>query len=117
MNQPDEWNSGFFFAVLLLKRVAVPVKRGVEIFVFGITCYEVVEFFGCSLPVLRFDRVTAFAEDLHRRGVASALHKAVELGDVLIVTVSALSADCEDYYHCGDSQQCETGSDLGAISN
>jgi len=51
---------------LFLQRVAVPVKRGVEIFIFGITFDEVVEFLGGSLPVLCFDEVAAFAKDLHR---------------------------------------------------
>jgi len=35
-----------------------------------------------------------------------ALAVAVELGDVLIVTVGALGADREDHYDRGDSQQC-----------
>ena len=40
-------------------------------------------FSAALLPVLRFDKVAAFAEDLHRRGVALGLHKAFELDDVL----------------------------------
>ncbi len=37
----------------------------------------------------------AFTEDLHRRRVAFVLHKAIQLGDILVVTLGALHADRE----------------------
>jgi len=95
-DQPQQRFRRIVIAVLFLQRIAIPVKCGVEIFVFGIAGDEVVEFVGGSLPVLRFDKVTAFTEDLHGRRVAFVLHETVQLGDVLIVTVGALHADRSD---------------------
>jgi hypothetical protein len=43
------------------------------------------------------------------------LHETVQLGDVL--TIGPLRGDRENGDDCGDNQQREAGSDLGAISN
>jgi hypothetical protein len=102
---------------LLLQGVGVPVKRGVEVFVLGITGDEVVEFLCGSLPVLCFDEVAAFAKDLHRGRVGFRLHKLIEFREFLIEGGSALRVNRENGYDSGDSQQRESGSDLGAIIN
>src|SRR5215216_2141605 len=65
VEQSDQRDLGFVFTILLLHRVSIPVERGIEVLVFRITRYEVIEFFGGTLPVLRFDKVAAFAKDLH----------------------------------------------------
>jgi len=66
---------------------------------------------------LCFDEVAAFAKDLHRGRVSFGLHKPVQLGDFLIKGGCVLRVNRENGYDSGDSQQRDSGSDLGAIVN